>query len=90
MVSSLRHVQCDVLGDQKDYSVLVHFLSFFAFEVYNSPDGFCRAADLRSGYGEGRAAAAPSPEEGAAQAACSDERAELRKPQRPKLRTPKF
>lgn len=40
MVSSLRHVQCDGLRDQKDYSVLVHFLSFLLSRRVTALTGF--------------------------------------------------
>jgi len=49
--------------------------------------GFAGEPNCKSGFAKGRRAPVPHPEEGAAQAACSDERAQLSKPQRPKVRS---
>lgn len=53
MVFSLRHVWCDILRDQKDYTILVHFLSFSFLKQETAPVGFAGKLNCKSSYKKG-------------------------------------
>lgn len=52
-----------------------------------APMGFVGELNCKSGYEKGRRVSVPYPEEGTAQAACSDKRAEPRKASKAKNRS---
>lgn len=74
----------------RDYSILVHFLSFPSFRRITAPMDFAGEPNCKNGYEKGRWLAVPYPKEATAQAACSEERTQLRKPLRPQTKALNF
>lgn len=74
----------------RDYSILVHFLSFPSFRRITAPMDFAGEPNCKNGYEKGRWLAVPYPKEATAQAACNEERTQLRKPLRPQTKALNF